>query len=171
MPAPASFNLMGGTFIQDSNGNGPMKAYVAEWSPSAWDAGPQNGRCSYFHQWKKNPYPDLVEYATTQRGAQASVVVQRGHSQALSNGSSGLRSAGDYYPTPQAIMNRNSETTSKAEKKNRPVRQDPGATRLWLRRSETPMKPLPQLTGKTDKASAALVSNVKPHLNNRYLTT
>lgn len=52
MPAPASFNLMGGTFIQDSNGNGPMKAYVAEWSPGMGRR-PQNGRCSYFHQWKK----------------------------------------------------------------------------------------------------------------------
>lgn len=76
MPAPASFNLMGGTFIQDRNGNGPMKAYVAEWSP-AWDAGLRTGDVLISINGRKNPYPDLVEYVTTQRGAQASVVVQR----------------------------------------------------------------------------------------------
>ena len=60
MPAPASFNLMGGTFIQDSNGNGPMKAYVAEWSP-AWDAGLRTGDVLISINGRKNPYPDLVE--------------------------------------------------------------------------------------------------------------
>lgn len=100
MPAPASFNLMGGTFIQDSNGNGPMKAYVAEWSP-AWDAGLRTGDVLISINGRKNPYPDLVEYVTTQRGAQASVVVQRRNRLVRIQWEvPAAPPAGDYYPTP-----------------------------------------------------------------------
>lgn len=66
MPGPSSFNLMGGTFIQDRNGNGPMKAFVAEWSP-AWNAGLRTGDVLVSHQWPKESLsrPRRVCYHST----------------------------------------------------------------------------------------------------------
>lgn len=148
MPAPASFNLMGGTFIQDSNGNGPMKAYVAEWSP-AWDAGLRTGDVLISINGRKNPYPDLVEYVTTQRGAQASVVVQRRNRLVRIQWEvPAAPPAGDYYPTPQAITEQEFENhVRQQEKKNRPSPPQT-ASSLRLRPEKLRMKPLPQLTGK-----------------------
>lgn len=101
--AVPTFNLMGGTFIQDRNGSGPMKAFVAEWSP-AWNAGLRTGDVLVSINGRKNPYADLVEYVTTQRGAQAHVVVQRKNRQIhIQWEVPDAPPAGDYHPTPQAI--------------------------------------------------------------------
>lgn len=102
-PTPETFNLMGGTFIQDRNGNGPLKAYVAEWSP-AWEAGLRTGDVLISINGRKNPYSDLVEYVTTQRGAKANVMVQRKNKLIRIQWEvPAAPPAGDYYPTPQAI--------------------------------------------------------------------
>ena len=155
MPAPASFNLMGGTFIQDSNGNGPMKAYVAEWSP-AWDAGLRTGDVLISINGRKNPYPDLVEYVTTQRGGSG----QRGgpaqeQAGAHPMGSSGrapcrglLPHAPGHYGTgirkPRQAAGKKEQTQPSADG------QQPPATA-----GETPDEASPAADGKTDKASAA----------------
>lgn len=155
MPAPASFNLMGGTFIQDSNGNGPMKAYVAEWSP-AWDAGLRTGDVLISINGRKNPYPDLVEYVTTQRGAQASVVVQRRNRlvriqwevPAAPPARGLLPHAPGHYGTgirkPRQAAGKKEQTQPSADG------QQPPATA-----GETPDEASPAADGKTDKASAA----------------
>lgn len=138
MPAPASFNLMGGTFIQDSNGNGPMKAYVAEWSP-AWDAGLRTGDVLISINGRKNPYPDLVEYVTTQRGAQASVVVQRRNRLVRIQWEvPAAPPAGDYYPTPQAITEQEFENHVRQQEKKRTdpaLRRRPAASGYGRRNS------------------------------------
>lgn len=117
MPAPSSFNLMGGTFIQDRNGNGPMKAYVAEWSP-AWDAGLRTGDVLVSINGRKNPYPDLVEYVTTQRGAQASVEVQRRNRLVRIHWEvPAAPPAGIITPRPRPLRSRSLKTTSSSRRK------------------------------------------------------
>ena len=154
MPAPASFNLMGGTFIQDSNGNGPMKAYVAEWSP-AWDAGLRTGDVLISINGRKNPYPDLVEYVTTQRGLRPAWWSSAGTGWCASNGKFRPRPLpGIITPRPRPLRNRNSKTTSGSRKKKQTQPsadgQQPPATA-----GETPDEASPAADGKTDKASAA----------------
>lgn len=122
---PRLFNLMGGTFIQDSNGNGPMKAYVAEWSP-AWDAGLRTGDVLISINGRKNPYPDLVEYVTTQRGLRPAWWSSAGTGWCASNGKFRPRPLpGIITPRPRPLRNRNSKTTSGSRKK----RTDPALRR------------------------------------------
>lgn len=155
MPAPASFNLMGGTFIQDSNGNGPMKAYVAEWSP-AWDAGLRTGDVLISINGRKNPYPDLVEYVTTQRGAQASVVVQRRNRLVRIQWEvPAAPPAGDYYPTPQAITEQEFENHVRQQEKKEQTQPSADGQQPPATAGETPDEASPAADGKTDKASAA----------------
>lgn len=128
VPGPTSFNLMGGTFIQDRNGNGPMKAFVAEWSP-AWNAGLRTGDVLVSINGRKNPYPDLVEYVTTQRGAKASVVVlRRNKPMHIQWEVPAAPPAGDYHPTPQAITEQEFETHVKQQEEKEqtsPSQEDP----------------------------------------------
>lgn len=154
MPAPSSFNLMGGTFIQDRNGNGPMKAYVAEWSP-AWDAGLRTGDVLVSINGRKNPYPDLVEYVTTQRGAQASVVVLRRNRLVRIHWEvPAAPPAGDYYPTPQAITEQEFENHVKQQEEKEQSQETAGDQQPASVPEETPEENAPSPDGKTDKASA-----------------
>lgn len=155
MPAPSSFNLMGGTFIQDRNGNGPMKAYVAEWSP-AWDAGLRTGDVLVSINGRKNPYPDLVEYVTTQRGAQASVVVQRRNRLVRIHWEvPAAPPAGDYYPTPQAITEQEFENHVKQQEEKEQPQDAAGDQQPAPAATENPEEAAPAPGGKTDKAPAA----------------
>ena len=155
MPAPSSFNLMGGTFIQDRNGNGPMKAYVAEWSP-AWDAGLRTGDVLVSINGRKNPYPDLVEYVTTQRGAQASVVVQRRNRLVRIHWEvPAAPPAGDYYPTPQAITEQEFENHVKQQEEKEQPQDAAGDQQPAPAATETPEEAAPAPDGKTDKTPAA----------------
>ena len=155
MPAPSSFNLMGGTFIQDRSGNGPMKAYVAEWSP-AWDAGLRTGDVLVSINGRKNPYPDLVEYVTTQRGAQASVVVQRRNRLVRIHWEvPAAPPAGDYYPTPQAITEQEFENHVKQQEEKEQPQDAAGDQQPAPAATETPEEAAPAPDGKTDKTPAA----------------
>ena len=156
MPGPSSFNLMGGTFIQDRNGNGPMKAFVAEWSP-AWNAGLRTGDVLVSINGRKNPYPDLVEYVTTQRGAQASVLVQRKNKLVYIHWKvPAAPPAGDYHPTPQAITEQEFEAHVKQqEKKEQEQSQQPEPQQTSPNPSLNPSESSPAPGRKTGDAPTA----------------
>ena len=156
MPGPSSFNLMGGTFIQDRNGNGPMKAFVAEWSP-AWNAGLRTGDVLVSINGRKNPYPDLVEYVTTQRGAQATVIVQRRNKLVLIHWEvPAAPPAGDYHPTPQAITEQEFESHVKQqEEKEQEQSRQPAPQHTPPVPPVNPSESPPSGDGKTGDSSTA----------------
>ncbi len=106
---PAMLNLMGGTFVPNNKNPDSLKAYVVEWSP-AWDAGLRTDDTLISINGRRNPSPDVIDYVTTQHGAQATIVVQRGKKQhQIRWVVPAAPPAGDYYPTPQAISEKEFE--------------------------------------------------------------
>lgn len=102
-PPPQMLNIMGGTFIPNSDGSGPMKAYVAKWSP-AWDNGLRTGDTLVSINGRKKPYQDLIDYITTQHGAKAHIIILRnGKQHHIHWEVPDAPPAGEYYPTPEAI--------------------------------------------------------------------
>ncbi len=128
VPPPAMINLMGGTFIQSNKGYGNMQAYVAEWSP-AWDAGLRTGDKLISINGRKAPSPELVDYVTTQHGANADIVVQRGRKHLhIQWEVPDAPPAGDFHPTPPAISEQEFEAHLKqleAEEQRKNAPQTP----------------------------------------------
>ncbi len=128
VPSPPMINLMGGTFIQSNKGYGNMQAYVAEWSP-AWDAGLRTGDKLISINGRKDPSPELVDYVTTQHGANADIVVQRGRKHLhIQWEVPDAPPAGDFHPTPPAISEQEFEAHLKqleAEEQRKNAPQTP----------------------------------------------
>ncbi len=154
---PAMINLMGGTFVPGNKDPDTLKAYVAEWSP-AWDAGLRTGDTLISINGRRHPSPDVVDYVTTQRGAQATIVIQRGRKQLnIQWEVPDAPPAGDYYPTPQAISEREfeahvkeleaKEQAAKAQKEAaRQANKNNGATVMTTENVPTPDDLLPHTT-------------------------
>ena len=133
-----------------------MKAFVAEWSP-AWNAGLRTGDVLVSINGRKNPYPDLVEYVTTQRGAQASVLVQRKNKLVYIHWKvPAAPPAGDYHPTPQAITEQEFEAHVKQqEKKEQEQSQQPEPQQTSPNPSLNPSESSPAPGRKTGDAPTA----------------
>ena len=156
MPAPASFNLMGGTFIQDSNGNGPHESLRGR-VVARMGRRPQNGRCSYFHQWKKESLsgPRRICYhpagGSGQRGGPA-------QEQAGAHPMGSFRPRplpGITTPRPRPLRNRNFENHVRQQEKKEQTQPSADGRQPPATAGETPDEASPAADGKTDKASAA----------------
>ncbi len=118
---------------------------------------PQNGRCSYFHQWKKESLsgPRRICYHPA-GGAQASVVVQRRNRLVRIQWEvPAAPPAGDYYPTPQAITEQEFENHVRQQEKKEQTQPSADGQQPPATAGETPDEASPAADGKTDKASAA----------------
>ena len=116
---------------------------------------PQNVRCSYFHQWKKESLSGPRRICS-QRGAQASVVVQRRNRLVRIQWEvPAAPPAGDYYPTPQAITEQEFENHVRQQEKKEQTQPSADGQQPPATAGETPDEASPAADGKTDKASAA----------------
>ena len=98
-----SYNLVGAAFIPSPDGNQPLTAKVATWSP-AWHAGLRTGDILVGINGRLSPNDSLIEYVTTQEGARATVSFRRkGQIYTTKWVVPERPPAGEFHPTPLAV--------------------------------------------------------------------
>lgn len=110
-----TFNNVGATFIPQQDGSPPYTARVTTWS-TAWQSGLRNGDVLLSLNGRKRPDMALIDYVTTQTGAEAEMTVRRKNKLVtLSWTVPQTPEPGEYHPTPEAMTDEDFEKRMQEE--------------------------------------------------------